>query len=284
MIDILLSTYNGEKYIAEQIDSILAQDYQDWRLVMRDDCSTDNTRTILNDYAQRYPEKIILLPKDNKNLGAKDSFELLLKQYGKTSYVMFTDQDDIWLPNKVHRTLEVMQETEAKHPRKPIVVHCDAKIVDASLREIAPSFWKFANIRPDLVDHNKYFLAIGNSITGCAMMLNPEARKVALPSYYQAYMHDAWIGLSTLATGGVIVPIYESLLLYRQHGKNVLGAKAYHFSFWDWKTKYRLGKLCYRAAYPLVYNGLCQFLWKKIQFFCTRIFVPRPKHISQKAQ
>ncbi len=269
MIAILLSTYNGERYLAEQLDSILAQDCTDWHLYVRDDGSKDKTVAIVADYA-KHDSRISLL-EAGENVGVKVSFEYLLNAVSDAEYWMFCDQDDVWFKQKVSKTLATMKEAEKVHKGKPIVVHTDAVVVNEHLEEIAPSYWKYGNLRPDLVDTNPRYLAIANSLTGCTMMLNKHAREAALPFYEHAYIHDAWVGLKTLVSDGVVVPIAEPQLLYRQHGSNALGAIKYHFTLLDWQNKYSMAKRCYLQASPLVYSNVWEFLYQKIRYIAKRM-------------
>ena len=100
MIAILMSTYNGERYLREQIDSLLNQTYKDWKLYIRDDGSTDETISIIESYVNDYPDLIVLLKDDLGNLGSARSFMRILSVVD-ADYYMFCDQDDVWLPNKV---------------------------------------------------------------------------------------------------------------------------------------------------------------------------------------
>lgn len=133
MIDILLSTYNGEKYLYAQIVSIQKQTMQNWRLLVRDDGSTDNTIDILESFA--LTDKRILFLKDNKgNLGVVRSFEQLL-YYSTANYIMFVDQDDVWLPNKIEHTLQAILKMETKEPDKSLLVFTDVFVVDSELKK-----------------------------------------------------------------------------------------------------------------------------------------------------
>ncbi len=275
MIAILLSTYNGERYLAEQLDSILAQDYSDWHLWIRDDGSQDGTCVLLAAYAQR--DARISVITDGENLGAKGSFFRLLEQCSNADYWMFADQDDVWFPNKVRREWEMMQMIEQVRSRA-VVVHSDAQVVGSDLQMIAPSFWQYASIRPDLVDVNPYYLAFANSVTGCTMLINRQARDLALSMPSQAIMHDAWIALYVLASGGIVVPIYESLLLYRQHENNVCGAGVQVFSCHSWRQNIRVAQQAYRQAKGLIYTNRLSFWWHKICYRKDRQSLPMRIH------
>ena len=109
-IDILLATYNGEKYLEEQLDSILNQTYKNIRLVISDDNSKDNTTNILQKYAQK--DNRIQLYLQPQNLGVVKNIEFLLNKVGNRFY-MLSDQDDVWLPEKIEKTVEKQKETNA---------------------------------------------------------------------------------------------------------------------------------------------------------------------------
>lgn len=220
-IAILMATYNGERFLAEQIESILAQTYKNWHLFVHDDGSTDGTMAILTDYATRYREQITILDYPPQG-GACRNFLSLLERV-EAPYYMFSDQDDVWHDNKVERSIEKMQKIEIENKSKPIITHSDLHIVDQELQEIAPSFFAYTNIKPAL--QTCYGDCVRNYVTGCTMLLNQQAKVSALQRpMTAATMHDAWILLRTIADGGIKHTIYEPLIEYRQHGGNELGA------------------------------------------------------------
>lgn len=265
MLYILMSTYNGERYLAQQLDSILAQTYTDWRLFVRDDGSQDGSKRIVEQYAQK--DKRIALCNDCENIGAMRSFERLLAQYGDADYYAFADQDDVWKPEKLSLSLEAMHSAEKEHPSLPIVVHTDLQVVDSLLREIAPSFWDYGGIVPDILDDNIHFIAICNSLTGCAMIMNQAARQAALPFRPGVFMHDAWIALAVLKAGGKIISVKQPTILYRQHTDNVCGAQKYRFRLSNMQEKYRLAQRSYQTGHPLVFRNIAHFLWWKAVYF-----------------
>ena len=134
-IDILMAAYNGERYISEQIESILSQTFTDWRLLIRDDASTDNTPTIIESYAAKYPGKIEIVHDEAVcKSSTKNFFEIL--KHAEADYVMFSDQDDVWLPYKVQITYDNMKKAERDNPGKPIVVFTGMQVVDSELRSM----------------------------------------------------------------------------------------------------------------------------------------------------
>jgi glycosyltransferase involved in cell wall biosynthesis len=221
-IAILLATYNSEKYLKTQIDSVMNQTYKNFNLYIRDDGSNDSTLMILNEYLENFSNIFILHDKVTlrKSMG---SFMWMLENV-KADYYMFCDHDDYWLQNKIKLTFEKMLLTESINPSKPIIIHTDLKVVNDDLQEICSSFWSYSKIKPFfLLDFN--YLAVYNALTGCTMMINSKARTVSLPISSLATMHDTWIGLKVVASGGIINYITSPTILYRQHTNNVVGAK-----------------------------------------------------------
>ncbi|MFZ4799638.1 MAG: glycosyltransferase family 2 protein, partial [Bacteroidia bacterium] len=219
-IDILLSTYNSEKHLESQINSLFNQTYTLWNLLIRDDGSTDGTLEYLKNLQIKYPEKIKLFV-ENKNVGVIKSFEYLLT-YSNASYIMFCDHDDVWLPNKIEITFSKMQELENEFPNLPILVHTDLTVVNNNFQKIHDSFWKFSKLNPQLLSNFNY-LGVCNGITGCTMLINRKAIDISLPISPNATMHDSWIGLcvSKLGKTGYV---NNSTILYRQHASNQIGA------------------------------------------------------------
>lgn len=232
MITILLATYNSGSYIREQIDSIIGQTYQEWKLVIRDDLSKDNTLEILKEYVNKYPDKISIL--DNKGVSKRAylNFVELLKSID-SDYYMFCDHDDVWLPNKIELSIQRMKEVEILD--KPVVVHTDMKVVDQDLNTINESFWKYSRLLPDHVTFKE--LALCSSVNGCTMLFNRKAREVALPHVAHATMHDMLVAQSTAANGGIVSAVKVPTVLYRQHVDNVVGAHERNKSFYKQKVK-----------------------------------------------
>lgn len=223
MIDILISTYNGEKYLSQLLDSLLNQVYQNFKILIRDDGSYDNTLNIISFYAKSNPQQISYLDLDSINIGVLKSFERLLT-LSTSNYIMFCDQDDVWLPDKIGKTLNLMQESEAKYVDKPILIHTDLTVVDQKLNIIHESFWKYSRISPELLTNFNY-LGVCNAVTGCTSMINKKAKEICLPFSEYALMHDSWLALN-IAKNGNIALINEPTILYRQHDKNQIGAQS----------------------------------------------------------
>ena len=226
-LNILLATYNSEKYIREQLDSLLAQTYQNWRLVVRDDLSTDHTLDVVNEYVSRYPEKISILNNEGKSLRAYLNFYEMLSKV-ESDYYMFCDHDDVWVPNKIELSMARMKEVEREGI--PVIVHTDMKVVDQNLNTLAESFWHYSKLLPEHTEFKE--LVLCNSVNGCTMLFNRKAREVALPHVGHTTMHDMLVTQSVAANGGIISPINEPTVLYRQHIDNVVGAHERNKNFY----------------------------------------------------
>lgn len=229
-IAVLLATYNGDKYLAAQLDSLLAQTYSNFIVVVRDDCSSDTTAGILAQYHTRYPDKFHLLPADQNNKGASGSFSCLLEyvlehkqQLGlDLAYMMFCDQDDVWYPEKMACQMQAMLAAEDGNTATPVLVHSDLEVVSEELQRIAPSLAKFQGLE---TQRNQFCnLIISNLVTGCTALINEALAVLARPVPQQAIMHDWWLALVASAFGKVIF-LNRPLVHYRQHGKNTIGAK-----------------------------------------------------------
>lgn len=220
-ICILISTYNGAEFLSQQLDSLFAQSYTSFEIIVRDDCSQNNTLEIL--------EKFDLKPlRSFERLGAKQSFAILLQNAitdSDADYFMFCDQDDVWCSDKIEKTYAKMNLMETEYGDIPILVHTDLEVVDDMLNTIAPSFWQYEHIVPC----NNCFsrLLIQNTITGCTVMINRALAKKCLIIPHGAIMHDWWIGL-VASQFGKIGFISEPTIKYRQHGNNTIGAKRYN--------------------------------------------------------
>ena len=228
-ISIVMATYNGEKYLSEQIDSIIKQTYTDWELIIRDDGSSDGTTDIILEYVRRYPVKIRFIIDTGNNLGVSQNFIYILS-HTKAEYVMFCDQDDIWLQDKINVTLNKMDETEAKYGADmPVLVHTDLKVVDKDLNIISNSFRRYQNLDP-FKGANLNRLLVQNTITGATVMVNRAlADKIRLLPEH-CIIYDWWIGLVAAAFGKIdYVP--SATILYRQHRDNVTGAKKWGLFF-----------------------------------------------------
>lgn len=228
-LEILLSTYNGERYISDQIDSLLAQTYTDWRLIIRDDGSNDRTPDIIDAYVKSHPDKIQILEDDFGCIGASQSFSQLLQQ-STAPYIALCDQDDSWIPEKLTIQMREMLKEENKTGKDfPILVNTDLMVATDTLDIESKSFWRYQNINPVKMSSLRNLL-VQNHITGCTCVMNRALVNNALPISKDAIVHDWWIAL-VAAANGKIISIRTPTVLYRQHDQNTIGAKMWCITY-----------------------------------------------------
>ena len=220
-IAILLATYNGEKYIAEQIESILNQTEEEWMLYIHDDGSKDKTMEIVKEYEKQYPEKIVVIDGPSTG-GAKTNFFYLFHQV-EAPFYMCCDQDDVWLPEKIEVTKKEMDNLSRGDEDKPCLVFTELCVVDGELSVIAENMRDYQGLDCKKVNLNRAL--IQNVVTGCTMMVNQVMREELLKvtEYTDVLMHDWWATLVAVRFGKVSF-IETPTILYRQHGNNGVGA------------------------------------------------------------
>ncbi len=219
---ILLAAYKGGAFIREMVDSILRQDCQDWFLILSDD--GEDTAPILQEYADRYPDRIRHYRSGRRFGCAQKHFMHLLRRFGgEAPYCMFCDQDDVWHPDKVRKTLEAMKQAE-QGTDLPVLVHTDLNVVDGALQQISPSFLAYSGLRGDRLQLNQ--LLMQNVVTGCTAMVNRPLAQLASRDIPEdaMLMHDWWLALLAAAKGKCVF-VNEATIDYRQHGSNSVGAK-----------------------------------------------------------
>lgn len=220
MVEILMSTYNGEKWMDEQIESFVNQTYTDWRLVVRDDGSSDDTVKKLYKWQEKLKKKMKII--EGENVGVVKSFEMLLARC-KTEYCMYSDQDDYWKPAKMEMTLNQMKMEEKNHPGKPVAVFTSVDLVDGELKPLGKTY--FQQNKLDFPFAKRFNnVCVCCPAAGCTMMLNWRARRLVLPFSEHALMHDWWIA-ARVAKKGVLSVLEIPTMLYRQHENNVCGAR-----------------------------------------------------------
>ncbi|MEY3499335.1 MAG: hypothetical protein RL308_1004 [Bacteroidota bacterium] len=219
IISILLSSYNGEKNICEQIDSLLNQSINDVKIFIRDDGSADNTKILLQKYFLKFPDKIILIDfEDNKNIGIQKSFERLMDASKEETYFAFCDQDDIWEPNKLEILLEKIKLIENENgSNTPALVFSDMEIVNTNVEVINKFFYK-KNISFRRKINKGLFQGY---VSGCLMLFNNAARNAY---FYQDRnsLHDYNLFISTIIHGKTsFCP--KALIKHRIHQNNYYG-------------------------------------------------------------
>jgi glycosyltransferase involved in cell wall biosynthesis len=231
VIDIVLATYNGEKYLVEQIRSIQNNlGYEKWvsRILVVDDGSTDATFSIVKQLSLQ-DRKITWLKNTSNKHGASNNFAFGLAQT-LSPYIMLSDQDDVWLPEKIQLSLERIKQLEEesdsvslKEPLLvPLLIFTDKEIVDEQLNSISSSYFTLKNIPKNW--HIKLEqLCQQNVASGCTMLFNRALLNKAMPIPEQAYMHDWWLALVANKCGKLEL-IDKPLIKYRQHDNNAIGA------------------------------------------------------------
>ena len=270
-IDILLATCNSATYLSEVIDSILHQDYTDWRLLISDAGSTDGTVEIVQKYTHQHPQKIAVVNSE-KLFSPCENFSNLLNA-SSSEYVMFCDHDDVWLPEKISKTLSVMKQAEHKEkPDIPILVFTDQQVVDNQCSRLSESSLKFQNLNPERVHLNH--LLLQNVPSGCTMMLNRVLVDLCRPIPPQAVMHDHWVSLVAAAFGKIVF-LDEKTMLYRQHGSNYFGAPKYGWR--HFYTRYQQGSDSIRSQ-------LKQYIDQAQAFYARYSDRLRPRHRQMLAE
>lgn len=217
-VSILLSTYNSEKYLRSQIDSLLNQTYPHWTLLIRDDGSKDSTLEII----QSYQDPRFKIIETGTNLGTILSFSKLL-EYDDSDYFFFCDHDDIWNPNKVERQLQRIQSLEKQYGSQiPILVHSDLTIINDDNMTICDSMWKFGKFNPKRKKLSQ--LLVQGFVTGCTMVGNQKLREMITPIPKGVIMHDWWASIIACAFGKIDSDLIPTLK-YRVHTQNQIGVQ-----------------------------------------------------------
>ena len=225
-VSVLMATYNGAQYLCAQIDSILNQTYSDFDLYISDDGSKDCTLDILQEYAEKYMEKIHILKKNSSCGSAKINFLYLLENVESDLY-FFCDQDDVWTENHIELFLQKYASLTSEEKGKPILIHSDLGVVDSELNMISESFFKYSNL-PENPD--RHFFFVMNNATGCVSMVNDSLKKYVFrnpellrKNTEKIIMHDHLCAVIAMEFGTKLM-IKQPTIFYRQHGNNVCGA------------------------------------------------------------
>lgn len=238
-INILLATFNGEKYLREQLNSIANQTYTNWFLIVHDDQSNDSTNNILFEFKNRFPTKVVIKKNSESTKSAKNNFfSLINSKKIKDGYIMFCDQDDVWLPNKIELTLAAMKKLEKDDYNLPCLIYTDSLVVNENLQKISDSFFSFTKLNSKVPSLSQ--VLIQNNMAGCTAMINQKLYKLLLKTkdFNNILMHDWWILLLALTTGKVYL-LDIPTLKYRQHSSNSVGASKYGLQLFLRKIKER---------------------------------------------
>ena len=219
-VNVILSTFNGEKYLTDRLDSIFNQDEIRLTITIRDDGSSDSTADIIKNYLKTNKENVFFIT--GKNIGVINSFWLLLEHESnnQADYIAFCDQDDVWEPRKIISAIKALESSKTDQPK---LYYSSKKIVDKHLKITG-----FEKSKQHKDFHN---VLVENYATGCTTVINQALRKVVLNSQKDnCIMHDWWILLTAYACGQIIVD-ESAHILYRQHENNVVGS-THKLGYW----------------------------------------------------
>ncbi len=211
-ISVAMATYNGEKYIKEQLESIISQSIQPHEVIICDDCSTDNTIEII----ENLNNPIIKIYRNTSKIGVVENFKKAVSLAIDGNFIALSDQDDIWFKHK----LETLYNSIAHYKESviPTIAYSDLILVDNNKMVINESFWNELNHHNHL--HNFSTLLFGNFITGHSILMNSSMKKELLYKPNDTILHDVWIALIALGIGKA-VRIDQPLAFYRQHDLNI---------------------------------------------------------------
>ena len=211
-----MATYNGEKFIAQQIESILAQTYKNFKLIICDDNSTDDTVKIIQTFIKNNPN--ITLYKNKKNIGFVKNFEKLINLCN-TNYIALSDQDDIWIETKLATQISKLQNIKHKNPDSPLMIHSDLTMINEKEEILNKSYFKYRKYQ--LIDEKDLGQILGPcGVMGNTILFNKQLKSILLPFPDNLEYHDYWIAIINEIYGNRIT-INQALVKYRIHDKNV---------------------------------------------------------------
>lgn len=211
-ISVVMATCNGERYLKAQIESILFQTLPPDEFWVCDDCSDDGTKEILEDYQQRGKLKFV---RNAERLGLIGNFKKAVALASCGHAVALADQDDIWLPEKLEKSLAALKSMEKDYPA---LVHTDLRLTDEKGMTLNSSFRN--ELGQDHFEHNLQSLLFGNFVTGCTMLMNPVLAAAFRDIPETVLFHDNWIALVAFCFGQVS-ELKEALIHYRKHTQNL---------------------------------------------------------------
>jgi glycosyltransferase involved in cell wall biosynthesis len=241
LISIILCTYQGEKFLQTQLDSLLNQSYANIEILIFDDASSDTTTQIIEKYTIRYPN--IYLFKNHQRLGFVKNFEKAITYWlkqNKSDYLALCDQDDLWHSNKLTNSMTTLQELEQLHPNFPALVHCDLRLINTKNQVIQPSFFAYKSL--DFPDNKALGKLLGyNGVMSNTLLINRHLANICLPFPPQLKYHDYWISIIN-ELFGVRKTIQQPLIDYRIHQENTSNNRQKQKSHW-WSFSFeRLNK------------------------------------------
>jgi len=215
-IVILMATYNGGLYLEKQIQSIISQSYTNWQLIIRDDGSVDNSIEVIKKFKELDSRVKQIITQSTKHGSCANFSELYswVKTNYKMEYLMFCDQDDIWLSNKIEVSLNILKQTEQINRNAPCLVYGRLHIMDELGHELKEEI-NYTHYHPQFNN-----IIIQNPMFGCTMMINKELIDLMAYIPNDIENHDYWVALIAVFFGRCTA-IQEKIILYRQHINNV---------------------------------------------------------------
>nr|WP_262918306.1 glycosyltransferase family 2 protein [Mucilaginibacter straminoryzae] len=208
-----MTTYNGEKYLEEQLLSLFNQTLKPAEIIVCDDCSTDGTQAILKKYSDQH---LLTYYVNEYRLGVIANFKKAVSLAQKDHYIALCDQDDIWLPHKLQQCVDVL--TEVERGERPAIAYSDLVFIDSDGNVLNKSFHDHMGL--NRYAHNLETELFNNFINGCTILMNPAMRNLIADMPDDVPFHDAWIGLLGY-TFGDVGTIRDQLICYRRHSRNV---------------------------------------------------------------
>lgn len=233
LVSIAMCTYNGERFLREQMDSLIRQDYPNLEIIIVDDCSTDSTVRILSEYSEKYPH--IRVISNERNLGFVKNFEKAISLCSG-EYIALCDQDDIWFENKISTLLKNIGPAD--------LIYSRLQIIDEQGNEVKKT--PLSNLNR-LEGKCHLGLLLGNCVTGHAALVRKSALEKAMPIPAGLPVHDHWIAFVTAANNG-IKAYPEVLSLYRQHASNVVLGKKKRDGKFQRRLKTYRDRKCFMMA------------------------------------
>lgn len=246
-IEVVLASYNGSQYLAEQVESIASQTLKPVRLLISDDLSDATTRDLLTALSSSYGSWLCVLPPPRTRLGCKANFERLLAAT-EANYVALADQDDFWYPDKLERSMHCLQQLEQSvGSTTPCLVHTDLCVVNNAGEELSSSYFHYQRLDPLRVSPED--LSLTNVVTGCTMLVNRACILKSLPFPHQVAMHDWWMAMVASEFGAIHLFPYPTVD-YRQHAANSVGARGVGWHYWFVRMAAFISR-AKRRSYPL---------------------------------
>jgi rhamnosyltransferase len=221
-VAVLVATYNGEIFLKQQLDSILAQTYQNIKIYISDDKSSDSTVKILFDYQKMYPDKIFYSVNE-KNEGFVKNFEKLLQNCSE-NYISLSDQDDIWIENKLEIQMQEMLKLEELYEKDALLVHSDLSMIDENNKLIRNSYFKYRHYTfNETKDFGQILGPCG--VMGNTILMNKKLKNIVLKFPDKLDFHDYWIALNC-ELFGIRKTLNLQLVQYRVHSSNSSNSQA----------------------------------------------------------